>query len=91
MKQVHLEWVIEEFIHKLHVILFSRLMFFLQDHERTTTSIGKNDKKKLNLSRIMQLYFAHKQLLKRQFLFSLLIFVHGIQLQLNGLQKRDTG
>ncbi len=29
----------------------------------------------------MQFYFAHKQLLKSPVLCSLLIFVHGIQLQ----------
>ncbi len=58
MKQVHLEWV----IHKLDVILFSCLfiLIFFQNHEITTTSIGYYYD---FLSRIMQLYFAHKQLL----------------------------
>ncbi len=35
----------------------------------------------------MQLYFAYKQLLNSPVLCSLFVFVHGIQLQLNGLQK----
>ncbi len=62
MKQIHLEWV----IHKLHVILFSCLIFFSSEswesHNFHWDKINK-----FNLSRIMQFYFAHKQLLKSQF------------------------
>ncbi len=55
---------------------------FLQNYERTTTSIVK----KFNLSRIMQLYFAHKQLLK-----SLYVACSWYSAPINGLLKRDTG
>ncbi len=77
MNQVHLEWVTESFIHKLHVILFSCLTFFsLESWEKhieqaqlpLKKKTNKKKKKNLfcffNLSRIMQFYFAHKQLLK---------------------------
>ncbi len=68
MKQVHLEWVIESFIHKLHVILFTCLMFFFSSESWENHNFHWEKKRKqfilLNLSRIMQFYFAHKQLLK---------------------------
>ncbi len=46
-------WVSHWIIEKFHEILFSCLIFFLQNCERTTTFIKKKK----------QLYFAHKQLL----------------------------
>ncbi len=73
MNQVHLEWITESFIHKLLVILFSCLTFFSSESwEKHNSHWGKKKEKKkikfffyiLYISRIMQFYFAHKQLLK---------------------------
>ncbi len=47
--------------------------------------------KKLNVSRIMQLYFAYKQLLKSPVLCSLFVFVHCISAATKWFAKRDTG
>ncbi len=77
MKQVNLDSVIESFIHKLHVILFSCLIFFfriLRDPE----SPLKNKQ--------TQFIQNHAALKRAQFLCGLLIFVYGLQLQLNVLQ-----
>ncbi len=78
MKQVHIEWV----IHKLHVILFSCLI--------TKPQLPLRKKKKFNFSKIMQLYFAHKQLLKSP-VMSPVDFFSWYSAPLNGLPKRDTG
>ncbi len=60
--------VTESFIHKLHVILFSCLTFFSSESwEKHNFHWGKKQKYVICffiLSRIMQFYFAHKQLLK---------------------------
>ncbi len=82
-------WIIQN-----HMWFCLTVCFFLLNHERTTISIkkqqhkNKQTKKKLNLSRIMQLYFCTWTALKQvQFLCSLLNFVLGIQQQLYVLQE----
>ncbi len=74
MNQVHLEWVTESFIHKLHVILFSCLTFFSSESWEKHNFHWEKKRKKdiffyIYISRIMQFYFAHKQLLKSPFFY----------------------
>ncbi len=68
---------------KSHEILFSCLIFFLQNYERTTTSIKKVSIYPESCSSIC----TQTALNWVQFLYSRLIFIHGVQQQLNVSQK----
>ncbi len=71
-------WVSHWIIEKFHEILFSCLIFFLQNCERTTTFIKKKKK---------TLFCTQTTLNRVRFLCRRLIFIHGIPQQWNVLQK----